>query len=326
MSILRRLRWPRSARHAKGHAIVLAVILWIMAAVVGFTGTSDRGIAGPLKGADFVQYYTLGHLASSHRIAPMYDAALLHEAQVDLIPGIAARNLPSGLPAPNRRHVCSGERAVIPARVAHLVPADDCRVRADRVERLEACRASAAGSDTLHRCGGGLPTVLESRAPWSGDGDPARGILGRLACAREAAPLARRPRVRAPRDQAAVRHSARGRGPRVRRVGDARRRPLLGGGAGGGGLVDARLGGVHGVCREHPDHDRLRGLPGSQALHEPLAAGADAARAELDRSADVGASSRRSCCGTRCARGRAAHRCACASESSCWHRLSSIRT
>jgi alpha-1,2-mannosyltransferase len=86
MSILRRLRWPRSARHAKGHAIVLAVILWIMAAVVGFTGTSDRGIAGPLKGADFVQYYTLGHLASSHRIAPMYDGALLHEAQVDLIP------------------------------------------------------------------------------------------------------------------------------------------------------------------------------------------------------------------------------------------------
>jgi alpha-1,2-mannosyltransferase len=86
MSMLRRLRWPRSARQAKGHALVLAVILWVIAAVVGFTGTSDRGIAGPLKGADFVQFYTLGHLASAHRIAPMYDPALYHQAQVDLIP------------------------------------------------------------------------------------------------------------------------------------------------------------------------------------------------------------------------------------------------
>jgi Glycosyltransferase family 87 len=86
MSMLRRLRWPRSARQAKGHALVLAVILWVIAAVVGFTGTSDRGIAGPLKGADFVQFYTLGHLAGAHRIAPMYDPALYHRAQVDLIP------------------------------------------------------------------------------------------------------------------------------------------------------------------------------------------------------------------------------------------------
>ena len=84
--MLRRLRWPRSARQAKGHALVLAVILWVIAAVVGFTGTSDRGVAGPLKGADFVQFYTLGHLASAHRIAPMYDPALYHQAQVDLIP------------------------------------------------------------------------------------------------------------------------------------------------------------------------------------------------------------------------------------------------
>ena len=86
MPMLRRLRWPRSARQAKGHAVVLAVILWIMAAVVGFTGGSDRGIAGPLKGADFVQYYTLGHLASAHQIETMYDPALYHQAQVDLIP------------------------------------------------------------------------------------------------------------------------------------------------------------------------------------------------------------------------------------------------
>ena len=98
MSILRRLRWPRSGRHARGHAIVLAVILWIVAAVVGFTGASDRGIAGPLKGADFVQFYTLGHLASSQRVASMYDGALLHEAQVELIPESAPEIYPPVYP------------------------------------------------------------------------------------------------------------------------------------------------------------------------------------------------------------------------------------
>ncbi len=98
MSILRRLRWPRSGRHARGHAMVLAIILWIVAAIVGFTGASDRGIAGPLKGADFVHFYTLGHLASSQRIAPMYDGALLHDAQVELIPESAPEIYPPVYP------------------------------------------------------------------------------------------------------------------------------------------------------------------------------------------------------------------------------------
>ena len=98
MSRFRRLRWPRTARHAKGHAIAVAVILWIMTAVVGFSGTGDRGIAGPLKGADFVQYYTLGHLASARQIEPMYDAALYHQAQVGLIPESANEIYPPVYP------------------------------------------------------------------------------------------------------------------------------------------------------------------------------------------------------------------------------------
>jgi len=76
----------------------VAVILWIVAGIVSFTGTSDRGIAGPLKGADFVQFYTLGHLASSHRIAPMYDAALLHQAQAELLPESAREIYPPVYP------------------------------------------------------------------------------------------------------------------------------------------------------------------------------------------------------------------------------------
>ena len=73
-------------------------MLWLMAGIVSFTGTSDRGIAGPLKGADFVHFYTLGHLASSHRVAPMYDAALLHRAQVELIPESAREIYPPVYP------------------------------------------------------------------------------------------------------------------------------------------------------------------------------------------------------------------------------------
>ena len=60
-----RIRWPRSAAHAKKHAVLTAVLLWIGAVVVTFAGPGERSIAGPLKGADFVHFYTLGHLARS---------------------------------------------------------------------------------------------------------------------------------------------------------------------------------------------------------------------------------------------------------------------
>jgi hypothetical protein len=98
MPTFRRPRWPRSARQAKGHAILVAVIVWIMATVVSFTGPSDRGIAGPLKGADFVQFYTLGHLASAHRISEMYDAASFHEAQAEFLPESAREIYPPVYP------------------------------------------------------------------------------------------------------------------------------------------------------------------------------------------------------------------------------------
>lgn len=76
----------------------MAVTVWIMATVVSFTGTSDRGIAGPLKGADFVQFYTLGHLASAHRISEMYDAASFHEAQAEFLPESAREIYPPVYP------------------------------------------------------------------------------------------------------------------------------------------------------------------------------------------------------------------------------------
>ena len=77
---------------------MVAVILWIVAGVISFAGTSDRSIAGPLKGADFIHFYTLGHLASSHRISEMYDPALLHEAQAKLLPESAPEIYPPVYP------------------------------------------------------------------------------------------------------------------------------------------------------------------------------------------------------------------------------------
>lgn len=72
--------------HAKVHAVLLALFMWIAAAVIGFSGSGDRGLAGPLKGADFVHFYTLGHLASAQQIDTLYNMKALHDAQVALVP------------------------------------------------------------------------------------------------------------------------------------------------------------------------------------------------------------------------------------------------
>jgi hypothetical protein len=84
--VVARFRWPRSARHARTQAIILAILLWLAAGVVSFTGHGDRSIAGPLKGPDFIQFFTMGHLAAAGRVETMYDMRALHDAQVDLVP------------------------------------------------------------------------------------------------------------------------------------------------------------------------------------------------------------------------------------------------
>jgi len=88
----------RSAHQVKVHAIILAAIMWVFAIAVGTIGKSDRGFAGPLKGADFIQCYTLGHLAHSHQIAAMSDMRALHEAQTALVPASAIDLYPAVYP------------------------------------------------------------------------------------------------------------------------------------------------------------------------------------------------------------------------------------
>jgi alpha-1,2-mannosyltransferase len=80
------IRWPRSRRHATIHAVVLAAYCWTATAVISFSGSGDLSIGGPLKGSDFIQFYTLGHLASAGQTEAMYNMTKLHEVQVALVP------------------------------------------------------------------------------------------------------------------------------------------------------------------------------------------------------------------------------------------------
>src|SRR5262249_49201038 len=92
------LRWPKSARKAKRHAIALAVFMWASALAIAFMGTSDRSIAGPLKGTDFIHFYALGHLAAAHQTSAMFDIRGLHQAQVGLVPESAESLYPTVYP------------------------------------------------------------------------------------------------------------------------------------------------------------------------------------------------------------------------------------
>ena len=97
-AILTRFPWPRSARHAKKQAFVLAALMWTAAVVVSLAGPGDRGIAGPLKGADFVHFYTLGHLAAGHQVDTLYNMKALHDAQVTLVPESKPEHYPTVYP------------------------------------------------------------------------------------------------------------------------------------------------------------------------------------------------------------------------------------
>jgi hypothetical protein len=66
--------------------MLLASYSLIAAAAVAFAGPGDRTLVGPLKGADFVHFYTLGQLAASQRVDTIYDMSALHNAQVELVP------------------------------------------------------------------------------------------------------------------------------------------------------------------------------------------------------------------------------------------------
>jgi hypothetical protein len=74
-----------SSREARAHAAIVAVVLWALAAVL-LLRPGPRDLFGTLKGADFVHFYTLGHLALRRDAPTLYDAAAQYVEQVRLVP------------------------------------------------------------------------------------------------------------------------------------------------------------------------------------------------------------------------------------------------
>src|SRR6266545_1999393 len=88
----------KAMRRAKLRSMVLVGILWSAAIAVAVMGASARGVSHSKRVADFVHFYTLGYLASSHQVSTMYDAAALREAHIALVPTSAAHVFPPVYP------------------------------------------------------------------------------------------------------------------------------------------------------------------------------------------------------------------------------------
>jgi len=87
--------WAVGAREARNHAVLLAVLLWTAAAIFVVTGVRSRSAFGPLKGADFVHFYTLGHQARAGQASDLYDRDKQYLTQISLVPQSASdRYLP----------------------------------------------------------------------------------------------------------------------------------------------------------------------------------------------------------------------------------------
>jgi hypothetical protein len=78
--------WAVRYNEARGHVILCALLLWAWAIVFAVTGQGYRSIAGPLKGADFVHFYTLGNLALAGHTDQLYDAVAQYRLQTTLVP------------------------------------------------------------------------------------------------------------------------------------------------------------------------------------------------------------------------------------------------
>ncbi|MGH9255282.1 MAG: glycosyltransferase family 87 protein [Vicinamibacterales bacterium] len=75
-----------TAAEARRHATLAAAIMWAIAAVIAFGGSGYRSVFGPLKGSDFVHFYTLGHLDARTAPIVLYDPEALHRLQTQLVP------------------------------------------------------------------------------------------------------------------------------------------------------------------------------------------------------------------------------------------------
>ena len=86
----RRAWWQFSADEARLHAALAAGAMWIVAGIVAFAGSGYRSIFGPLKGSDFIQFYTLGHIDERTAPTTLYDPDAFYRLQTQLVPESAS--------------------------------------------------------------------------------------------------------------------------------------------------------------------------------------------------------------------------------------------
>jgi hypothetical protein len=78
------------------HALVGAIVLWVVAAGLLMLGTRYRDPFGQLKWNDFVHFYTLGDIARHGPVSALYDPEAQYRRQVALVPESAPeRYLPA---------------------------------------------------------------------------------------------------------------------------------------------------------------------------------------------------------------------------------------
>lgn len=81
--------WNLTAREARAHARIAAVVLWVTAVVILAGGTTYRDPFDQLKWTDFVHFYTLGHIARNGPVSDLYNPQTQHQHQVALVPASA---------------------------------------------------------------------------------------------------------------------------------------------------------------------------------------------------------------------------------------------
>jgi hypothetical protein len=89
--MVRRSFWTVSAHEVRGHALILALAVWIVGAV--------RWMTGPFVGSgDFPFFYTCGWLARTGQLDRLYNAEAFHATQVTLVPSSGALWFPTVYP------------------------------------------------------------------------------------------------------------------------------------------------------------------------------------------------------------------------------------
>jgi hypothetical protein len=70
-----------TAVEARVHAILAASVTWTVAGIITFADSGYRSVFGPLKGSDFSQFYTLGHIDQRTAPTTLYNPDALQRLQ-----------------------------------------------------------------------------------------------------------------------------------------------------------------------------------------------------------------------------------------------------